>query len=302
MVKSLLTPEDIKKIPLEVPTVPITNPYDIDDAYNPLVKYYTERMMEIIDDYRAYITANDAITGKFLPYVNDPKTFDIRTINAVYLCAYRFIDKMDLAIHIIEHQEFVHNHYLNIANDTAWIENDLKRIGGPFVLDTKQLVAQVLFIIYCQLATDNIVLENRLFYEKLCGKIRNYISVNYEDSLSIISNLVKCVHALEGMPKGDENLCLDIDENGEIVTPPYHQKYCTYIVQNDFKSADDIEADLVRASKKEAKTFINLLLAYERQGYLDFRGEDAGDIYEYLKERYNLSYSRGQFVRNFVRK
>ena len=79
------------------------------------------------------------------------------------------------------------------------------------------------------------------------------------------------------------------------------QKYCTYIVPNAGKTRDEIEADLVRASQKSANTFVRLLISYEENGYLDFRDEAPADIFEYLKDRYNLKYSLGNFTRYFKR-
>ncbi len=77
------------------------------------------------------------------------------------------------------------------------------------------------------------------------------------------------------------------------------QKYCTYIVPDSGKTRDEIEADLQRASQKSAKTFANLLMAYHNNCYLDFRGESPADIFEYLKDRYGLTYSLGNFTRYF---
>ena len=77
------------------------------------------------------------------------------------------------------------------------------------------------------------------------------------------------------------------------------QKYCTYIVPNAEKSRDEIEEDLIRASQKSANTFVRLLISYEENGYLDFRDEAPADIFEYLKDRYNLKYSLGNFTRYF---
>jgi hypothetical protein len=77
------------------------------------------------------------------------------------------------------------------------------------------------------------------------------------------------------------------------------QKFCTYIVPNSGKTRDEIEEDLIRASQKSANTFVRLLLSYEENGYLDFREESPADIFEYLKDRYNLKYSLGNFTRYF---
>lgn len=79
------------------------------------------------------------------------------------------------------------------------------------------------------------------------------------------------------------------------------QRYCTYIVPNAGKTRDEIEEDLQRASQKSAHTFAKFLLAYKRDGYLDFRDEAPADIFEYLKERYGLTYSPGNFIRYFNR-
>lgn len=73
------------------------------------------------------------------------------------------------------------------------------------------------------------------------------------------------------------------------------KSYCTYIVPNAPKSREDIEDDLVRGATKSAKVFANLLMRYEKLGYMDFRGEPTSDIYEYLKKRYNLNYDLDNF-------
>ena len=75
--------------------------------------------------------------------------------------------------------------------------------------------------------------------------------------------------------------------------------YCTYIVPNAPKTRDEIEADIVRASKKSAQTFANLLTRYREKGYLDFRGESPHEVYEYMKERYLFDYTEGNFSRYF---
>lgn len=71
--------------------------------------------------------------------------------------------------------------------------------------------------------------------------------------------------------------------------------FCTYIVPNAPKSREEIEDDLVRGATKSAKVFANLLMRYEKLGYLDFRGEPTSDIYEYLQKRYNLNYDLDNF-------
>ena len=96
-----------------------------------------------------------------------------------------------------------------------------------------------------------------------------------------------------------EEICKKESAINEHVPKRPKQKYCTYIVTNAGKTRDEIETDLVRASQKSANTFVNLLLAYKRDGYLDFRNEASADIFEYLKERYNLKYSLGNFTRYF---
>lgn len=75
--------------------------------------------------------------------------------------------------------------------------------------------------------------------------------------------------------------------------------YCTYIVPNAPKTRDEIEADIVRASRKSAQVFANLLTKYKEHGYLDFRGEGPSEVYEYMKERYSFDYSEGNFTRYF---
>lgn len=83
-------------------------------------------------------------------------------------------------------------------------------------------------------------------------------------------------------------------------TPKKHkQKYCTYIVPGSGKTRDEIEADLERASQKSAKIFAKLLTSYRNNNYLDFRGETPADIFEYMKDRYGLTYSLGNFTRYF---
>ena len=77
------------------------------------------------------------------------------------------------------------------------------------------------------------------------------------------------------------------------------QKYCTYIVPGKGRTRDEIEADLQEISQKSAQRFARLLLNLEKQGFLDFRGDSSSEVYEYLKERYNLKYSLGNFTRYF---
>lgn len=77
------------------------------------------------------------------------------------------------------------------------------------------------------------------------------------------------------------------------------QPYCTYIVPNAPKSRDEIEADVEMASKRSAQRFANRLLVLERLGYMNFMGDSPKEIFEYLKERYNLPYSADNFIRYF---
>lgn len=83
------------------------------------------------------------------------------------------------------------------------------------------------------------------------------------------------------------------------LTITHKQPYCTYSVPDAAKTRDEIEADLVRASQKSAKVFCALLIRYEDLHYLDFRGETVSDIYEYLKERYSLTYEEANFLKAF---
>lgn len=77
------------------------------------------------------------------------------------------------------------------------------------------------------------------------------------------------------------------------------EDFCTYIVPNAAKSREEIEADLVRGATKSAKVFATMLMRYEKEGYLDFREEPISDIFEYLKERYTLTYDLDNFRRVF---
>ena len=77
------------------------------------------------------------------------------------------------------------------------------------------------------------------------------------------------------------------------------QQYCTYIVPDALKTRDEIEADIIRASKRSAQRFTHFLNVYEQKGYLDFRGDLPREIFEYLLERYDLAYSADNFIRFF---
>ncbi len=84
------------------------------------------------------------------------------------------------------------------------------------------------------------------------------------------------------------------------IIPEKRQPFCTYTVPNALKSREEVEIDLVRASKKSASTFARLLLSYMKYGYLDFRGEDPSEIFEYLQKRYDIThYQSGNFCRYF---
>lgn len=84
------------------------------------------------------------------------------------------------------------------------------------------------------------------------------------------------------------------------IIPEKKQPFCTYTVPNALKSREEVEIDLVRASKKSASTFARLLLSYMKYGYLDFRGEDPSEIFEYLQKRYDIThYQSGNFCRYF---
>lgn len=90
-------------------------------------------------------------------------------------------------------------------------------------------------------------------------------------------------------------------ESQELKPAKRRQKYCTYIVPNMGKTRDEIEEDLQSTSQKSAQRFARLLLNYERYLFLDFRGDTPAEIYEYMKGRYNLKYSAGNFTRYFSR-
>lgn len=88
------------------------------------------------------------------------------------------------------------------------------------------------------------------------------------------------------------------NESGTI--PEKEQPFCTYTVPNALKTREEVECDLVRSSQKSASTFARLLKAYEKQGYLDFRGEDPSEIFEYMQKRYDITkYQSGNFCRYF---
>lgn len=127
--------------------------------------------------------------------------------------------------------------------------------------------------------------KQKLAENALTVKAYNSLFARLRDLIIYVSQRVK-----------EEKLKEDILQ---LKTKSHKQKYCTYIVPNSGKTRDEIEADLVRASQKSAKTFANLLTAYEDNNYLDFRGEAPADIFEYLKDRYGLTYSLGNFTRYF---
>jgi hypothetical protein len=77
------------------------------------------------------------------------------------------------------------------------------------------------------------------------------------------------------------------------------QPYCTYISPNAPKPREEIEADIVMASKRSAQRFANRLLAMNRLGYLDFLGDTPKEVFDYLHQRYDLPYSAENFVRYF---
>lgn len=78
------------------------------------------------------------------------------------------------------------------------------------------------------------------------------------------------------------------------------QTYCIYIVPDAPLSRDEIEAELVRvAALGNVQRFVKRLMTYERLGYLDFLDDDPRDIYEYMKERYNLDCTDDHFIRCF---
>ena len=141
----------------------------------------------------------------------------------------------------------------------------------------------------------------------LPAKAYNSIYARLRDLTAYVSQKVQELNGKEvpvhivQVDKGDVKRIIvgDIIRPEQKPTTKAKQKYCTYIVPNAGKTRDEIEADLERASKKSAKTFVNLLLSYEREGYLDFREESTPDIFEYLKKRYNLTYTSGNFARYF---
>lgn len=77
------------------------------------------------------------------------------------------------------------------------------------------------------------------------------------------------------------------------------QPYCTYISPDAPKPREEIEADIVMASKRSAQRFVNRLLAMYRHGYLDFLGDTPKEVFDYLQNRYDLPYSAEHFVRYF---
>ena len=98
------------------------------------------------------------------------------------------------------------------------------------------------------------------------------------------------------------NFCyrLIYPKNQSEIIPEKRQPFCTYTVPNALKSREEVEIDLVRASKKSASTFARLLLSYMKYGYLDFRGEEPSEIFEYLQKRYDIThYQAGNFCRYF---
>ena len=85
----------------------------------------------------------------------------------------------------------------------------------------------------------------------------------------------------------------------EDTTSAKSQPYCTYISPNAPKPREEIEADIVMASKRSAQRFANRLLAMNRLEYLDFLGDTPKEVFDYLKERYDLPYSAENFIRYF---
>ena len=282
-----------------VPTVPPKDLLNIEDAYFPMYKMMREEVYNNIDTKRNYLLAEDAVVEKYLPYIEKGQKGDIKTTNIVFFVAHYAIVKMDSAIKWAPapQKKVIQSFFLDIDWYANWVAQEINRQKGPFALAHTAMVDQIFFIVYCILAMDNVVPENRSFYDQLLAKIRDYY-FRYNDGQQIVIQLLQCIHKLQ-----EYNFCgeeVEIDEDGNIINYD-SQKYCTYIVPNALKSRDEIEADTVRASKGSAQKFTHFLLAYEKNGYYDFRGEEPGDIFEYLNERYKLNYTRDNFVRYFKR-
>lgn len=153
-------------------------------------------------------------------------------------------------------------------------------------------------------------MQNRFFYralQKLCTftndrfdfstgeeNVAHYICLNYaslspsdQQAFFRFRHLVTLIQSdMDMLPSQDVSLSQTTREVSG---------YCTYIVPNAPKSREEVEDDLVRGATKSAKVFANLLMRYEKLGYLDFRGEPTSDIYEYLQKRYNLNYDLDNF-------
>lgn len=78
------------------------------------------------------------------------------------------------------------------------------------------------------------------------------------------------------------------------------EQYCIYSVPNAPITRDEIEAELVRvASLGNVQRFVKRLLVFNKNGYLDFMEDTPREIYEYMKERYNLNCTDDHFIRCF---
>lgn len=78
------------------------------------------------------------------------------------------------------------------------------------------------------------------------------------------------------------------------------QKYCTYIVPGKDRSREEIEANLREKAQQSAASLREFLHNYRILGYLDFRHESPSQIYDTLNARYQLPYSKGNFIRDWI--
>ena len=143
------------------------------------------------------------------------------------------------------------------------------------------------------------------YYEELLKNLKKENSKDSRDKLADILTL-KAHNSLFARLRDlilyvtqrvkEEKLKEDIQQ----LQPNSHkQKYCTYIVPGKGRTRDEIEADIQEISQKSAQRFARLLLNLEKQGFLDFRGDSSSEVFEYLKERYGLKYTLGNFTRYF---
>lgn len=88
-----------------------------------------------------------------------------------------------------------------------------------------------------------------------------------------------------------------------VATPqpdPVRSPYCIYSLPDAFKSRDEIEDQLTKASHQSATSFARHLRSLEKKKCLDFCGDSATDIYAYFLERYPyLSFGLKTFLDAF---